>query len=368
MNDSRLYYVTVSGNPEELGFNYGYKLRAQIQKFVEQRLRCAQVYMWEHGVRDTEGFYAAGKRSLAVYKEWDHDGYREHIAIAEGARVDAVALYACSNMTDIRDVLLYQDHAQTTLNTDDEGCTALILPKNLSADNMIIGAQTWDLNPGDVDYIVAVHRIPDEGPETWSVTCSGCLTLMGMNEYGLSIGTTNLKASVVQDGIPYLALLHRAIRCKDHYEAVDIIEQAPRAGAHTYWIADQSDATYLETNATHSVHRNLDTEALCHTNHCVATSIQSDETDAPIESSLKRLDKIHQLSALGNHTVDSIRDIFANRDDDVHSINRYPEDQQGTTTNSCMICIPEKREIWACKGPADRGQWRQLLFKTHGSP
>ncbi|NRA36574.1 MAG: hypothetical protein HRU15_00395, partial [Planctomycetes bacterium] len=176
--------------------------------------------------------------------------------------------------------------------------------------------------------------------------------------------TTNIKSSAVQDGIPYLALLHRAIRCKDHYEAVDIIEQAPRSGAHTYWLADENDATFLETNAQNTIHRNLDTTALCHTNHCVDQEIKSTETDAPIESSLKRLDKVNKICNAGDHGIDSIRELFSNRDDQLHSINRYPEDDQGTTTNACMICIPEKRELWACKGPADRGQWRQLLFKA----
>jgi hypothetical protein len=28
-----------------------------------------------------------------------------------------------------------------------------------------------------------------------------------------------------------------------------------------------------------------------------------------------------------------------------------------------MIAIPAERELWACKGPADRGEWRQLKFK-----
>jgi hypothetical protein len=27
-----------------------------------------------------------------------------------------------------------------------------------------------------------------------------------------------------------------------------------------------------------------------------------------------------------------------------------------------VICVPETRELWACRGPADRGEWRQLSF------
>jgi hypothetical protein len=52
------------------------------------------------------------------------------------------------------------------------------------------------------------------------------------------------------------------------------------------------------------------------------------------------------------------------RSDGVDSINRYTEDEQGTTTNACIIAVPERLELWACRGPADRGQWVQLPFES----
>jgi hypothetical protein len=52
------------------------------------------------------------------------------------------------------------------------------------------------------------------------------------------------------------------------------------------------------------------------------------------------------------------------RSDGVDSINRYTEDDQGTTTNACVIAVPARRELWACRGPADRGAWVQLAFTT----
>ena len=58
--------------------------------------------------------------------------------------------------------------------------------------------------------------------------------------------------------------------------------------------------------------------------------------------------------------------LFADRSDGVDSISRLAEDAQGTTTNSVVVCIPQKREIWACRGPADQGHWQQLAF-TEGT-
>ena len=50
------------------------------------------------------------------------------------------------------------------------------------------------------------------------------------------------------------------------------------------------------------------------------------------------------------------------RSDGVDSINRFAEDEQGTTTNACVIAVPARRELWACRGSADRGEWVRLRF------
>ena len=127
-------------------------------------------------------------------------------------------------MTDVRDILLLGGGA------DEEGCTAILVPPELSADNTVIAGQTWDLNPQDLDFVVAVHRRPAEGPDTWSVTCVGCLTLVGMNEHGLSVGTTNIKVSGSRVGVGYLSMLHRLVRAESLAEASELIEQAPALG------------------------------------------------------------------------------------------------------------------------------------------
>jgi hypothetical protein len=63
------------------------------------------------------------------------------------------------------------------------------------------------------------------------------------------------------------------------------------------------------------------------------------------------------------HDPLSVRDVYADRADGVDSICRYPEDEQGTTTNACLVCEPESRRLWACRGPVDRGQWYEFAFE-----
>jgi len=341
-----------------MGHAQGEQLRDDIQRFVEQRFEALEVYMTERNQLDIAGFLEAGANCLRITAGWDEAGTRELLAIAEAANVDAVRLYAAGNMTDLRDVVLLPP-SQT-----DEGCSALIVPSNLSSDSAIYAAQTWDLNPTDLDFVVAVHRTPDRGPETWSITCTGCLSLMGMNEWGLTIGTTNIKARDTQHGVGYLSLIHRALAAENVAQAKEAIQTAPRAAAHTYWLADSAGAVELECGSRRVTERHLGSSALTRTNHCMAPALAALQGEPTSPSSAKRLEKLDAWLGQGGQNLTTLRALFSDRSDGLCSINRYLEDGTGTSTNACMIGTPARRELWACRGPADRSTWVRLPFRN----
>lgn len=347
--------IHARGTPAELGRAQGEQLKPLIGAFVAQRLRAAKVYLHERGIRDEQTFRDLGRRCLEALKSWDHDGWVEHMALAEAAGIDAVDLYTTGNMTDIRDILALPAVA------DAEGCTTALVPGSHTADGAVIAAQTWDLNPTDLDFVVAVHRQPSSGPETWSVTCAGCPSLVGMNAHGVAVGTTNIKTRGSRVGIPYLSLLHKAIRCADRASALATIITAPRAAAHTYWSADAGGVDDIECTATSHVQRRGD-RPLTRTNHCQDAAHARIEGEAATASSKARLARVTGWLAGGGQTVDSLKRLFADRSDGVDSINRFAEDQQGTSTNACLVAIPARRELHACRGSSDRGEWVRLTF------
>jgi hypothetical protein len=183
-----------------------------------------------------------------------------------------------------------------------------------------------------------------------------------MNDTGLAVGTTNIKVHGSRPGIPYLSILHRLVRSGSLHEATRILETCHRAAAHTYWVADRNHAAMWECTATDHPRRDLHDVPLSQTNHCQVPAHQCLEGEPATESSQARLQRMRQLAAKGSHTPDSVRGIFADRGDGVHSINRFPEDDQGTATNACFVAIPARRELHACRGPADRGVWERLEF------
>jgi isopenicillin-N N-acyltransferase-like protein len=348
--------VECAGDPRALGQQQGEQLRERIGAFIDQRLTAFGEYSRERGGPNVEQFLAAGAACLSVFEQWDPDGAAEHRGIAEAAGVSPEALYGSTNMTDVRDVLLLPPPVA------DEGCTSLLVPASLSRSSQVIVGQTWDLNPTDLDFVVAVHRHPTRGPETWSVTCAGALSLTGMSSAGVAVGTTNIKTRRSRVGVGYLSLLHRALRAGSADEARALVRSAPRAAAHTYWLADATGASELECDPETVVERRADTQPLARTNHCLSDRLRDAEGEQPSVSSQKRLARASAALGAGAQDVESLQALMRDRSDGVDSINRYTEDAQGTTTNACLIAIPARLELWACRGPADRGEWRRLPF------
>ena len=355
--------IEMRGTPRQLGEGHGETLREPIQEFVAHRLDAAQKYLEQRGVTEQADFESPASACLEILKQWDPEGYEEHMGVAAGAEVDAARLYAATNYSDMRDLVLLSRPELAGQTAGDEGCTSFALPVQKTARREVLTGQTWDLHPRDMQYVYAMHRIPENGPETWSVTCAGSPTLIGMNEDGVYVGTTNIKINRVRPGIAYLSLLHRAIRCSDRVAAATAIAEAPRVAAHTYWLVDAGGAIELECRADEHVQRVMDEDALIQTNHCLHDAFAADEAETPSESSLCRLKRATELvDERDTHSVDTIRAMFSDRADDIRSINRYPEDLQYAATNSCVIGIPAARELWACRGPADQGEWITLPF------
>lgn len=366
MSDSptfRLETLVVQGSPGDLGRGQGEAFRERIQRFVEMRFEAMKGYFADRG-RPTEWTQVidAGRAGLGIYETWDKDGHDELKGIAEGSGIDFDRLFTATNMTDFRDAVLLKEPAGEPLQKlNDEGCSSVLVPTSASSVGYAIAGQTWDLNPPDIEYVVAIRRKPNEGPETWSVTCAGCLTLMGINEYGLAVGTTNIKTYGSRPGVGYLSILHRAVRAMDVSEARELVRKAPHSGAHTYWLADESQQIEYEASPNGQFLRTTEDGPIFRTNHCITPEHVAVQGEVVGESSTARFARLGEILSEPANAA-SLRTLFSDRSDGVRSINRYEEDGMGTATNAVFIAEPAKRRASACRGPADRGEWIDLTF------
>ncbi|MDD7804039.1 MAG: C45 family autoproteolytic acyltransferase/hydrolase [Endozoicomonas sp. (ex Botrylloides leachii)] len=356
----KLKAYSFSGTPEQIGHAHGEELRDSIQRFVQIRLDAAVQYFKAAGINKTglvDQLLQTGKACYNIFAKWDPEGLAEHNAIAKAAGVKPEHLYTSTNYTDIRDAYMLAGSTP-----DAEGCSALMIPASHSKHRRVLAGQTWDLNPEDIDYVVAIKANPIKGPARWSIQLSGCLSLMGMNSEGLAVGTTNLKTWHSTLGVGYLNLIHRAMRCDHIDDAASMLADAPKSGAHSFFLANALKGLRFEVSGFNYDQQSMTTEPMGWTNHCLSPEHQAAEYEQPTPSSLARFNRLKQLLNTKSIDVESIKAMFSNRDDGINSINRYPEDNGYAATNACMIADPKEQILYACCGPADRGEWLTLTF------
>jgi hypothetical protein len=322
------------------------------------RFDAAETYFTDAGRGTVDDLLAVGEQSYRQFLAWSPDDSTEHNALAAAANVRPSQLYTAANYTDMRDAVILAGDA------DSEGCSSVLLPGAATKSGQVLAGQTWDLNPQDIEYVVAVHRIPADGLETWAITVAGCPTLVGMNATGLMIGTTNIKTWGSRPGIGYMSILHSMLQAHTPADAYRVVETAPRAGAHTYWIASPSSVREYEALPEQAIARTSESSSIIRTNHTLHAAGKAIEWQAPSSSSQARLQRLQSCMNSNLQDFESLRAAFADRQDGVDSVNRYEEDGQGTATNAVLIGEPATRSLWACRGSADRGQWLTLEFET----
>ncbi|MBO6638527.1 MAG: hypothetical protein JJ920_15270 [Roseitalea sp.] len=351
--------LRVCGNAREMGIQYGTHFRPMIRQFIDARMTAVAAYLDGIGTGAVDRLIAAGAECLDRTSVFDPQGVDEHHGIARGAQVDPVRLFTAANMTDVRDIIALPDAPPPA---GDEGCTTALLPGDMCAGGTSLFGQTWDLNGPDMDFVIALHRMPTDGLETWTATCAGCQTLMGMNAAGIAVGTNNLKTRFSRIGVPYLSVLHKALAQASRQAASAVLQSAPVAGAHSYWVGTQQGGIEWERTPVSAFERDTADGPVARTNHCLFTDNREIE-DALSESTIPRLERLTALvDERKPHTLETLKTMMGDRSEGRLSINRYAEDESGAVTNAVALFDPRQRVMSACRGQADRGEWVTLGF------
>ena len=145
---------------------------------------------------------------MSLHRDWHEDGLSEHEGIAEGALIDPVKTLSDDKHDRYQGHLCAGDRptGRRVYVDSPTGCK--------TKSKVPIVGQTWDLNPPDIEFVAAIHRSPTHGLEVGTVSCVGCLSLVGINEKGVCVGTTNIKTEGSKAGIGYLGLLHKLLQMK----------------------------------------------------------------------------------------------------------------------------------------------------------
>lgn len=356
----RVRLLELEGTAAEMGESFGEACRDEIAELYAIRLRNALEQAKSLGGRDAnEGdLLALSRACLAPTENYDRDGFAELCGIARGADLAVEQVLALNGLTDFRDALAWSGELEAF-----GGCTWFVVAGDRSATGQVLCGQTWDLGTDNQPFVVALHRRPQRGPESWTVTTTGCLSLMGMNSAGIAIGTSNLRTRDARPGVPYLSLIHRALGCRSHAAAVAAIVEAPRAGAHAYYVVDaEGRASAIECSALQSSVVAVETGVHVHTNHCQVAAHAKIEGDVPRASSEARHRRMSVLlegerPERGLELAD-LKSFLADHDGGELAICR--DDFDGISTNAAIVMVPADPAAQACHGLPSTAEWVDL--------
>ena len=341
-----------------MGEAFGESCRAEIAELYAARLRNATTQAMKYGgrVADESNLLAVARACIEPTAAYHPDGFAELQGIARGADMPLEKVLAMNGLTDLRDVLAWGGELEAL-----GGCSAFVVTRDWTRDRKLLCGQTWDLATDNMPYVLGVHRRPEQGPATWTLTTVGCLSLIGLNEAGIAVGTTNIRTTDARPGVTYLSLIHKALSTTTIEDAAAAIQSAARAGAHFYYVADaHGRALALECTPDHVDVTELEIGAYVHTNHCLCPEHVAIEGDTPSASSHARQLRLESLIAedCGRADLDAAKRWLSDRAGGVNAISRT--DFDGISSNGAVVMQPESGTIHVAHGPPHLAEWLDL--------
>lgn len=355
-----LEILELAGTPKIMGEGFGETYREQIQEFYRLRVVNALAQARQFGGRrlDEGALLEVSRRSLSVTESYDPDGFAELAGIARAAHLTVEQALAMNGLTDLRDVLAYWSHLEAPASAKIDGCSSFIVTGDRTADGDVLGGQSWDLATDNMPYVIAVHRRPQDGPQTWSLTTMGCLSLIGLNEEGIAVGTTNLRSKDSRPGLCYLTLIHRALSRRRFDDAVASILAPHRAAAHYYCVLGPAkEAVALECTATRHERIDVGSGVYVHCNHFLDEANRALDANVPKEgeSTVCRQARMSELLSTQAVNVAVARRALSDHEGGDGAICRH--DLAGISSNGAALIEPATRRMWACRGTPCTAEW-----------
>ena len=346
--------LDLQGTHAAMGEAFGEHCRQEIEAFYRLRVANAIRQAKQYGGRDvTETMLLEVARACVEPTRLYHPaGWEELEGIARGADMEPAQILAMNGLTDMRDILSWHGELEAF-----GGCTSVIVGADASTKGGLCG-QTWDLATDNMPFVLVVRRTPDSGPRTRSLTTVGCLSLIGLNEAGIAVGTTNIRTLDPRAGVTYLSIIHKALHASTLDAATEAVVSAQRAGAHYYYVMDgASNAVAIECSAQHAEVTEAAQGIYVHTNHCLIPAHKEIEADTPAASSHARQTRLETLMSAraGDLDLDAVAQAFGDRENGENAISRV--DFNGISSNGAVVMAPASGTFRACHGTPHDAEW-----------
>jgi isopenicillin-N N-acyltransferase-like protein len=318
-------------DPKERGQQHGESLRDKIGEIAEIRLErmCNSSYY-----TNTKDVLELAHKHIIILEKFDHDLYKELIGISKASNISLERLIVLNHFTDMRDIKP-GDYA------DAGGCSIIYSP---TAFGPLLG-QTWDIHASALPYAIALKF-----NDIIVFSIAGCLGIAGMNIHDVALAINNLSSIDAHIGVPWPALVRKALTKKSAQEACDEIMKAPIGSGRHFAIADKNNFFGIETSGRKKKIICTDSDKLYfHTNHCLDTEMRNTHVIRKDSTTLERFDHLDTITRYEDlSTISKVFLAFAPL-----SIPVDKSSPHKTATCGTMVFDPANKSMLACKGIAN---------------
>jgi isopenicillin-N N-acyltransferase-like protein len=287
--------ISIRGSPDEIGFVHGRQLSKRIRatiRFYTGMFRKAQDQIFE-----------AASYYQARIEEFDGDYATEIEALARGAEVNPLWIYALNARTEI-------------LAMDAGECTAVFFRKS-----GILG-QNWDWarELEALSVLLEIERV--DGHKILTLTEPGIIGKIGMNSSGLGVCLNILRIDGLLNGVPVHVVLRALLDSTTLKEARHRLKRAGAGKASNILVGSgQGECLDLEFAGDEVFELHPETEVMIHTNHFLARNINPDR--GSFRSSYARLRTAQAASGnIGRYSFETLRKILSDRSHQEYPIYR----------------------------------------------
>ena len=348
--------ITLSGSPYDMGYAHGKRFHDEIHMFTAERVRLCQQPEWTGHSLSRGAVIELAEACVAEHIAYAPELMEELQGMADATGLSLAELVINNGFTDFIDVVynLGSSVKPPAPALVADNCTAFMLPASRSADGQPYFGQTWDMHASATPYVILIHGQPDDAPAFLTFTITGCVGMIGMNSAGISVGINNLMATDGQIGVTWTFVVRKILQQETLEAALECLKSAKLAGAHNYMLMDRhGNGCEVEAMSTSQHIRELGSETIAHTNHCLIQQnldVARERPPASQNSSENRLRRAEELLAKPAVSLD---DLMALTRDEVAICTRPRPPMHVESCGAAIMC-PASGDFWSVQGiPAD---------------
>lgn len=221
---SSLPIIKISGaTPKKRGVEIGTKARELIRENRDYYFRS-----WEkYGSMNRRSVFRLMQGFIRNVRAWDPSIFEEIEGIAEGAELDLEEVFAINARYEL--VISRMGRAKPNAKVRD-GCTAIAVTDEATADNETLHAQNWDYR--HLEGCIVIEENQGEGRASIvGITEAGRMGVLGFNSGGIGLTVNGLVSDLdtADNGIPFWLLVRAANNSSTLESAIGNIIQSPRS-------------------------------------------------------------------------------------------------------------------------------------------